>query len=53
MAYENHNKVKVDGMSLAFLRDSGQGIYQLKHDQAYELQLKKAIKEMVEAKAWA
>lgn len=50
MAYENQKRVKVDKMSLVFLRDEGQGVYEIKYETSFEDQLKKTIHEMADLK---
>lgn len=50
MAYENQKQVTIDKMSLVFLRDEGQGVYEVKYEPSFENQLKKAIQEMANLK---
>ncbi len=51
MAYEAHNRVRVDTMTLAFLRDPGKGTYQIQYEPAYQQQIIQAITEMTQLKA--
>jgi ATP-dependent helicase/nuclease subunit A len=50
LAYENQKQVTIDKMSLVFLRDEGQGVYEVKYETSFEDQLKKIIQEMAHLK---
>ena len=50
LAYENQKQVTIDKMSLVFLRDEGQGVYEVTYEPSFEDQLKKAIQQMANLK---
>jgi ATP-dependent exoDNAse (exonuclease V) beta subunit len=50
MAYEKQTKTSIDKMSLVFLRDKGQGIYEVPYEPSFEQQMLTAIQEMASLK---
>lgn len=50
LAYEKQMQVTVDKMSLVFLRDEGQGVYEVEYNPSFEKQLLAAIHNMANLK---